>query len=44
MITVEKGNLIEVTGGNKKQRQLTEAGITAYYADKRANGNNYTGD
>ena len=23
MITVEKGNLIEVTGGNKKQRQLT---------------------
>ena len=23
MITVEKGNLIEVTGGNKKQRQFT---------------------
>jgi hypothetical protein len=23
MITVEKGNLIEVTGGNKKQRELT---------------------
>tara|TARA_R100000541_G_scaffold15026_3_gene24442 strand:- start:379 stop:654 length:276 start_codon:yes stop_codon:yes gene_type:complete len=29
---------------HKKQRQLTEAGITAYYADKRANGDNYTGD
>ena len=29
---------------HKKQRQLTEAGIEAYYADKRANGDNYTGD
>jgi len=29
---------------HKKQRQLTEAGIEAYYADKRANGDSYTGD
>ncbi len=29
---------------HKKQRQLTEAGITEYYANKRANGDSYTGD
>ena len=29
---------------HKKQRQLTEAGIEAYYANKRANCDSYTGD
>jgi len=29
---------------HKKQRQLTEAGIEAYYAGKRANCDSYTGD
>ncbi len=35
---------LDNTEFHKKQRQLTEAGIEAYYADKRANCDSYTGD
>jgi len=35
---------LDNTEFHKKQRQLTEAGITEYYASKRADGDSYTGD